>query len=279
MAHHTTTHEQDTTCADGIVASRFDPGTPHPARIYNYWLAGKDHFPADRRAAEELIRHRPEVVAGARANRAFLARSVRYLAARCGIRQFLDIGTGLPAPANTHEVAQQAAPDCAVVYADNDPLVLVYARALLTCRPPGRCGYVDADLRDTATLLDKAARTLDFTRPAAVLLLAILHFIPDSDDPAGIVATLTSVLAPGSYLVISHLTGDLAPGPVAAGVGAYNDKVPTGVTPRTHAQVTAMFGGLSLVPPGVVPVNEWRPATAGPAARADLYAGMARSDR
>ena len=279
MAHHTTTHEQDTTCADGIVASRFDPGTPHPARIYNYWLAGKDHFPADRRAAEEVIRHRPEVVAGARANRAFLARSVRYLAARCAIRQFLDIGTGLPAPANTHEVAQQAAPDCAVVYADNDPLVLVYARALLTCRPPGRCGYVDADLRDTATLLDKSSRTLDFTRPVAVLLLAVLHFIPDSDDPAGIVATLTSVLAPGSYLVISHLTGDLAPGPVAAGVGAYNDKVPTGVTPRTHAQVTAMFGGLSLVPPGVVPVNEWRPATAGPAARADLYAGMARSDR
>ena len=123
--------------------------------------------------------------------RAFLARAVRYLAAERGIRQFLDIGTGLPAPASTHEVAQQAAPDCAVVYADNDPLVLVYARALLTCRPPGRCGYVDADLRDTATLLEKATRTLDFSRPAAVLLLAILHFIPDSDDPAGIVATLT----------------------------------------------------------------------------------------
>ena len=180
--------------------------------------------------------------------------------------------------ASTHEVAQQAAPDCAVVYADNDPLVLVYARALLTCRPPGRCGYVDADLRDTATLLEKASRTLDFARPAAVLLLAILHFIPDSDDPAGIVATLTHALAPGSYLVISHLTGDLAPGPVAAGVGAYNDIVPTGVTPRTHAQVTALFGGLPLVPPGVVPVTEWRP-TAGPAAHADLYAGMARLDR
>jgi hypothetical protein len=228
--------------------------------------------------AEEVIRHRPEVVAGARANRAFLARAVRYLAARCGIRQFLDIGTGLPAPASTHEVAQQAAPDCAVVYADNDPLVLVYARALLTCSLPGRCGYVDADLRDTAVLLEKASRTLDFTRPAAVLLLAVLHFIPDSDDPAGIVATLTRALAPGSYLVISHLTGDLAPGPVAAGVDAYNDVVPMAVTPRSHAQVTALFGGLSLVPPGVVPVAEWR-STAGPAARADLYAGMARRDR
>ena len=202
-----TAQQQGTTRADGTVVSRFDPETPHPARIYNYWLAGKDHFPADRRAAEAVIRHRPEVVAGARANRAFLARAVRYLAAERGFRQFLDIGAGLPAPCNTHEVAQQAAPGCAVVYADNDPLVLVYARALLTARPPGRCGYVDADLRDTATLLGKASRTLDFTRPAAVLLLAILHFIPDSDDPAGIVATLTSALAPGSYLVISHLTG------------------------------------------------------------------------
>jgi hypothetical protein len=272
------TAQQDTTRADGTVASRFDPDTPHPARIYNYWLAGKDHFPADRRAAEEVIRHRPEVVAGARANRAFLARSVRYLAARCGIRQFLDIGTGLPAPASTHEVAQQAAPDCAVVYADNDPLVLAFARALLTCRPPGRSGYVDADLRDTATLLDKSSRTLDFTRPVAVLLLAVLHFIPDSDDPEGIVATLISTLAPGSYVVISHLTGDLAPGPVAAGVDAYNEMVPTGVTPRTHAQVTALFGGLSLVPPGVVPVAEWR-STTSPVTRADLYAGMARRDR
>jgi len=273
-----TAQQQGTTRADGTVASRFDPDTAHPARIYNYWLAGKDHFPADRRAAEAVIRHRPEVVAGARANRAFLARAVRYLAAERGIRQFLDIGAGLPAPCNTHEVAQQAAPGCAVVYADNDPLVLVYARALLTARPPGRCGYVDADLRDTATLLERASRTLDFTRPAAVLLLAILHFIPDSDDPAGIVARLISSLAPGSYLVISHLTGDLAPGPVAAGVGAYNDLVPTGVTPRTHAQVTALFGGLPLVPPGVVPVTEWRP-TIGPAARADLYAVMARHDR
>ncbi len=259
--------------------SRFDPETPHPARVYNYWLGGKDHFDADRRAAEEVMRRRPEVVTGARANRAFLARVVRYLAAECGIRQFLDIGTGLPAPASTHEVAQQAAPGCTVVYADNDPLVLVYARALLTCRPPGRCGYIGADLRHPSALLRQAANLLDFTRPAAVLLLAILHFIPDSDDPAAIVATLARALAPGSYLVISHLTGDLAPGPVAAGVGAYNEAVPTAVTPRSHAQVTALFGGLPLVPPGVVPVIEWRTAIAGAAAQADLYAGVARCGR
>jgi hypothetical protein len=268
--------QQVSTYADDTARSRFDPEIPHPARIYNYWLAGKDHFPADRRAAEEVIRHRPQVVAGARANRAFLARAVRYLAGDCGIRQFLDIGTGLPAPDSTHEVAQQVAPDCTVVYADNDPLVLVYARALLTCPPPGRCAYIDADLRDTPAILAQAARTLDFARPVAVLLLAILHFIPDSDDPAGIVAALTSALAPGSYLVISHLTSDLAPGPVTAGVGAYNAAVPMGVIPRTHAQVTALFGGLRLVPPGVVPLTEWRPAVAGPAAQADLYAGVAR---
>jgi hypothetical protein len=273
-----TVQRQGTAHADGTAGSRFDPEIPHPARIYNYWLTGKDHFRADRRAAEEVIRHRPQVVAGARANRAFLARSVRYLAAECGIRQFLDIGTGLPAPASTHEVAQQAAPDCTVVYTDNDPLVLVYARALLTARPPGRCGYVDADLRDTATLLAQASRTLDFSRPAAVLLLAILHFIQDSDDPPGIVATLASALAPGSYLVISHLTGDLAPDPVAAAVATYNAAVPTAVISRSHAQVTALFGGLPLVPPGVVPVAEWRP-TPGPAAQADLFAGVARRDR
>jgi SAM-dependent methyltransferase len=271
--------QQGTAHAGGNAPSRFDPATPHPARIYNYWLAGKDHFPADRRAAQEVIRHRPQVVAGARANRAFLARAVRYLAAECGIRQFLDIGTGLPAPASTHEVAQQAAPDCAVVYADNDPLVLVYARALLTCRPPGRCGYVDADLRNPSALLRQAASLLDFTRPVAVLLLAILHFIPDSDDPPGIVATLTRALAPGSYLVISHLTSDLAPSPVAAGVDAYNAAVPTAVVPRSHSQVTALFGGLSLVPPGVVPVTEWRPTIVGVCAQADLYAGMARHAR
>jgi SAM-dependent methyltransferase len=273
-----TIQQQSPTRASGAGGARFDSETPHPARIYNYWLGGKDHFDADR-AAQEVIRHRPEVVAGARANRAFLARAVRYLAAECGIRQFLDIGTGLPAPDATHQVAQRAAPDCAVAYADNDPLVLVYARALLTSRTPGRCGYIDADLRDTAALLAQASRILDFTRPAAVLLLAILHFIPEGDDPAGVVATLARALAPGSYLAISHLTGDLAPGPVAAGVGAYNDAVPMGVTPRSHAQVTALFGGLPLVPPGVVPVAEWRPALPGPAGRADLYAGVARRGR
>jgi S-adenosyl methyltransferase len=155
---------------------------------------------------------------------------VAYLAAECGIRQFLDIGTGLPAPDATHEVAQAVAPDCAVAYADNDPLVLVYARALLTARPPGRCGYVHADLRDPAALLAQASATLDFTQPVAVLLLAILHFLPAADDPAGIVGALARALAAGSYLVLSHLTADFAPDQVGAAVAAYNAVVPAGVT-------------------------------------------------
>jgi hypothetical protein len=257
---------------------RFDPSVPHPARVYAYWLGGKDHYPADRHAAEEVIRHRPQVVAGARANRAFLARVVRFLAAECGIRQFLDIGTGLPAPHNTHEVAQAIAPDSRIVYVDNDPLVLVHARALLTGTTQGSCDYVDADLRDTPAIMAGAARTLDFTRPAAILLLAVLHFISDADDPAGIVTTLARHLAPGSFVVISHLTSDFAPGPVTVGVAAFNALVPTTLIPRSHAQVSGLFGGLPLVPPGVVPLTEWRPALGGPAPRnADMYAGIAHT--
>jgi len=257
--------------------SGFDPSVAHPARVYAYWLGGKDHWPADRQAAEEVIRRRPQVVAGARANRAFLGRVVRYLAAECGIRQYLDIGTGLPAPDGTHEVAQAIAPDSRVVYVDNDPLVLVHARALLTSTGQGMCEYIDADLRDTATITAQAAQTLDFTQPAAVLFLAVLHFIPDAHDPAAIVAALASVLAPGSFVVISHLTADIAPSQVGAGVAAYNTRVPAGLVPRTHTQVSALFGGLPLVPPGVVPVTEWRPPIAGHSRQpADMYGGLAR---
>src|SRR5262249_15009211 len=213
-----------------------------------------------------------------RANRAFLARVVRYLAGECGIRQFLDIGTGLPAPNSTHQVAQAIAPDSRIVYVDNDPLVLVHARALLTSAPQGSCDYIETDLRNTTAVLAGAARTLDLSRPVAVLLLAVLHFLADTDDPAAVVAALARRLAPGSFVVISHLTADFAPGPVAAGVEAYNTLVPTTLVPRSHAQVSALFGGLSLVPPGVVPIAEWRPAIVSPLPHAaDLSAGMARA--
>jgi hypothetical protein len=254
----------------------FTPDVAHPARVYNVWIGGKDGYAADRKAAEEVAQCRPQVVAGARGNRAFLARAVRYLAGQRGIGQFLDIGPGLPAPGATHNVAQAIDPQTRVVYVDNDPLVLAHARALLTSLPEGACDYLDADLRDPEVIIRDAARTLDFTQPAAIMLVAVLHFIPDASDPQGIVATLAGALAPGSFVAISHLTADFAPDQVASGVAAYNNLVPAGITARSHAHVTALFGGLPLVPPGVVPVSEWRPAVDCQSGQgADMYAGLA----
>jgi hypothetical protein len=256
--------------------ARFDPSVPHPARVYNVWLGGKDGLAADRKAAEEVAACRPQVVAGARANRALLARAMRYLAGQRGVRQFIDIGPGLPAPGNSHQVAQAIAPESKIVYVDNDPLVLAHARALLTSTPEGICDYIDADLRSPEVIVKGAAHTLDFSQPVAALLVAVLHFIPDADDPAGIVARLVAALAPGSFVAISHLTADFAPGEVGVGVAAYNALVPVGITARTHAHVTTLFGGLSLVPPGVVPVSEWRPDYAPVhGVSADVYAGLA----
>jgi SAM-dependent methyltransferase len=256
--------------------TRFDPSVPHPARVYACWLGSKDHYPADREVAEEVAAHRPQVVAGARDNRAFLARAIRYLAGQRGVDQFLDVGPGLPAPLATHEVAQAITPGSKIVYVDSDPLVMAHARALLTSKTEGSCEYVDADLRDPDTIVREAARTLDFTRPTGLILVAVLHFIPDADDPAALVAALASALAPGSFVAISHVTADFAPDQVGAGVAAYNALVPAGITARSHREVTALFGGLALVPPGVVPVSEWRPDH-GPvrAVSADVYAGLA----
>jgi len=267
---------------DGRTATSawFTPGVPQPARVYSVWIGGKDHYPADRNVAEKVAACRPQVVAGARANRAFLTRVVRYLAGPCGVRQFLDIGPGLPAPGATHAVAQAMAPESRIVYVDNDPLVLMHARALLISARGGACGYVGADVRDAGTILREAARTLDFSRPTALILAAVLHFLPDTDDPPGVVAAVTAGLAPGSFVAISHLTCDFAPDQVLSGVAAYNAAVPVGITARSHAQVTALFGGLSLVAPGVVPVAEWRPdAGDRPARHADLYAGLAVTGR
>jgi hypothetical protein len=253
----------------------FDPAVAHPARVYNVWLGGKDHYAPDRAAAQRVVECRPQVVAGARANRQFLGRVVRHLAGHRGISQFLDIGTGLPAPDNTHEVAQSLNPAARIVYADNDPLVLTHARALLTGTPEGSCDYLDADLHDPAAILAGAARTLDLARPAAVLLLAVLHFLPEADDPAGILATVAAGLAPGSFVAITHLTSDFAPAAVASGVAAYNEAVPRAITARSHAQVTALLGGLPLIPPGVVPVSEWRADPGRVRQPADLYAALA----
>ena len=257
---------------------RFNPNAPHPARVYDYWLGGKDNYAADRELGESMLAANPGLRIAARANRAFLARTVRYLAADAGIRQFLDIGTGLPTANNTHEVAQSVAPESRVVYVDNDPIVLSHARALLTSRPEGCTAYIDDDLRNTGGILADAAATLDFARPVAVVLLAVLHFIPDADDPGGIVAALMSAVPPGSYLVISHITADFDSEVMTEAIRRFNDRAGGEAgTLRSRAEILRFFDGLRLVEPGLVRIPEWRPASEIEArAAAPLWGGVAR---
>jgi hypothetical protein len=225
---------------------------PHPARRYNYWLGGKDNFDADRRSADEIERMVPGMRAGVRANREVLRRVVTYLAGEAGIRQFLDVGTGLPTADNTHEVAQRLAPDSQVVYVDNDPLVLAHARALLT----GRTAYLEADLRDPDRILAAAAETLDFERPVALLLVGVLHFVPGQGAGKPLVDRLMSALPPGSFLFVTHVTNDFLPPEVVEGVQGRSD-----FWMRPKAEIAELFDGLELLEPGVVPTTEWRPDT------------------
>ncbi|WP_300611274.1 SAM-dependent methyltransferase [Trebonia sp.] len=237
-----------------------DTAHAHPARVYNYWLGGKDNFAADREAAERAIAANPGIVADVRANRAFLTRAVRYLVTEGGIRQFLDIGTGLPAAGNTHEVAQAADPRARVVYVDNDPIVLSHAQALLSSSREGVTAYLDADLRDTAAILRAAAKTLDFAAPVAIMLLIILHLIPDSDDPHGIVASLVRAVPAGSYLVLAHPASDIRTEQMAEMTKRVNERMSRpGATMRDRAAVTRFFDGLDLLDPGVVQPQQWRP--------------------
>jgi S-adenosyl methyltransferase len=242
---------------DGAEAD-FDTTVAHPARVWDYLLGGKDNFAADRTAGEQLLRIMPEMGLVARGGREFLARAVHFLAAEAGIRQFLDIGTGLPTAENTHEVAQRAAPESRIVYVDNDPIVLTHARALLTSDPRGETAYISADIRDTETILREATQILDFTQPVAVMLLAVLHFIPDSDDPHGIVARLMQAVPPGSYLVVSHASSDIMVPTVEAGAEIYNEHSAVSINLRTEQQVARFFDGLELVPPGMTPLGHWR---------------------
>ena len=257
--------------------AKIDTSTPHPARVYDYWLGGKDNFEADRQAARAAIKIFPHTVQSAVACRAFLARVVHYLAGEAGIRQFLDIGTGLPSGDNVHEVAQSAAPDSRIVYVDNDPIVLLHAETLLTSSAQGATAYLDADVRDTGRILAEAARTLDFGQPVAVLLFAIMHFIPDAQDPAGIVRTLMDPLPPGSYLAIGHHTADIHPEMEEFARHMSERNPEFRATLRSRAQVTGFFGGLELVPPGVVQISKWRPRSDLEAkAQAALWGGVAR---
>ena len=266
---------------DGGPEEREIPGinlsVPHPARVYDYFLQGKDNFEADRIAAEAGIKAFPKTAESARASRAFLRRVVRFLTAEAGIRQFLDIGTGLPSGENVHQVAQSLAPDARIVYADNDPIVLAHAQALLKGNPAGAVAYLDADLRDPEKILGDAARTLDFSQPVGLLLLGILHNVGDEYDPRGIVRRLVQAIPPGSYLAISHLTADIYP-ELAGFAEALNERqLDAPLVLRDHAQVTSFFEGLDLVEPGVVQLSKWRAQTeAESAAAAALWGGAAR---
>jgi len=257
----------------------FDTTVPHFARVYDYWLGGKDNFAADRAAGDQAIRACPDIAVSARANRAFLARAVRFLAGEAGIRQFLDIGTGLPTGNNTHEVAQFVAPEARIVYVDNDPFVLSHARAMLASRPEGVTGYVEADLRDPQKIVDTAARLLDFGQPIAVMLMTILQHIDDEDDPGKIVATLMAAMPPGSCLAISHPAKDIDAESMAKMAKRLNRILPESITLRSRAEVASFFDGLELVQPGMVQASKWRPVNemeaVGPAA---LWAGVARKN-
>jgi hypothetical protein len=258
------------------LSARLNPTVAHPARVYDYWLGGTNNFAADREAAEQVISVRPAIRAEVRANRAFLGRAVRYLTAEAGIRQFLDIGTGLPSADNTHEVAQSVAPEARVVYADNDPIVLVHARALLASAPEGVTAYADADLRDTQRVLAAARETLDLGEPVAVMLIAMVHHVPDGDDPYGIVARLVDAVAPGSYLVLSHPASDIDVAAVTEVARRYNARVPAGQQRRSRDEFARFFTGLDLLEPGVVPTTQWRRAEPAGSAPVPMWAGVGR---
>jgi hypothetical protein len=255
----------------------FDTSVAHFARVYDYWLGGKDNFAVDRAAGDLAIRAFPDVAVSARANRAFLARAVRFLAGEAGIRQFLDIGTGIPTGNNTHQVAQYQAPESRVVYVDNDPFVLAHARALLASSPEGTTEYIEADLRDPQRIVDTAARLLDFERPVAVMLMTILQHIDDEDEPQKIVAALMDGMPDGSYLAISHPADDIDPEPMAKMADRLNRVLAEPITLRSHAEVASFFEGLELVQPGLVQTSRWRPVNESEASGpATLWAGIAQ---
>jgi hypothetical protein len=257
----------------------FDSGRPSIARVYDYWLGGKDNYIADRELAEQVMAVYPDIVYSVRANRAFLARAVRYLVTECGIRQFLDVGTGIPAADNTHEVAQRLAPDSRVVYVDNDPVVLAHARALLRSSPQGACAYLDADMRDPAAILAAAADTLDFGQPVAVMLIAAVHCISDDDQARSIVRQLTGACPPGSYLAITHATTDFSTGQVSQMNRLLNESAMAEkrVT-RDRAGIMRLLDGCELVEPGLVRVPQWRPDSELEAASpCGLWGGVART--
>ena len=261
---------------DGSYASgQLPPGelnasVPHPARVWNYFLGGKDNFPADREAGDQVLALMPEIVDSARADRAFLRRVVRYLAGEAGIRQFLDIGTGLPTADNTHEVAQAVAPESRIVYVDNDPIVLAHARALLTSGPAGVTDYVEADVRDTDKLLQAAARTLDFSQPVALMMLGILNFVVDDDEAHAIVNRLLDAASSGSYLAVVHPTREVHGEAMAKTLRLWNERGGAPIVDRSPQELARFFDRLELLEPGVVSCSQWRPDPGDPSSQVEV---------
>ncbi|MGC1213065.1 MAG: SAM-dependent methyltransferase [Micromonospora sp.] len=267
---------------EGSPSSRIDPSVPHAARRYDYWLGGKDNFAADRESGDAVAAAYPAIRTTVIENRRFLQRATRHLAVEAGVRQFLDIGTGIPTSPNLHEIAQAAAPESRVVYVDNDPIVLAHARALLTSAPEGVTAYVDADLRDPERILrhPEVLAALDLTRPVGLMLVAVLHFLRDSDDPYGVTRRLIEAIPSGSYVVISHATTDLVPRHIAATATPTTRTSMIDMAFRSRDEFAAFFDGLDLIAPGVSPVTEWRaedlPEQRTPVAQASMYAAVAR---
>jgi trans-aconitate methyltransferase len=255
----------------------FDTGVANAARMWNYWIGGKDNFRADREAGELVLEAMPALPVVAQMLRRFLITSVGDLSAS-GVRQFLDIGTGLPTADNTHDVAQRAAPASRIVYVDHDPVVISHARALLTSSAAGKTDYIQADLRDWPTISAGAQQTLDFSRPVGVLLIAVLHFILDEEDPHRLISQMMADLAPGSYLVIAHAASDIQASTAAAMAQSYNATSSLTITPRDRDTVSRFFDGLEMVGPGLMPLDQWRGS--GPASTAEsglsCYCGIGR---
>ena len=267
----------DVPSAEGPLSAKINTYVPHAPRIWNHWLGGKDNFAVDREVGDRMAAMYPDIVRIARADRAFLGRAVRHLVEEEGIRQFLDIGTGLPTAENTHQVAQALAPESRIVYVDNDPLVLSHARALLVGSPEGATDYIDMDLHDPESILARAAETLDLDRPVAVMLLGVLIYVPDTAEAYSIVGRLLERLPAGSFLVIAHSTSEVYGEATEEVVRLRNKAVDPPMTLRTGAEIARFFDGLRLLEPGVVSCTRWRPdADASAERELDEFCGVAR---
>ncbi|MBO1330135.1 SAM-dependent methyltransferase [Streptomyces sp. VRA16 Mangrove soil] len=239
--------------------ARLRTDVSHSARIWNYWLGGKDNYPVDEEVGEQILGFVPALPRSAVADRQFLARAVKFLVAKAGMRQFLDIGTGLPTVDNTHEVAQRTDPSCRIVYVDNDPIVLRHATALLTSTPEGATDYIEADLHDPDAILEGAARTLDFSKPVALTMLGVVNFVMDTDEAQAIVHKLLAALPSGSHLVISHPTTEVDGEAMTQAVQYWNGQGSAPMTLRSRAELLRLFEGVELLEPGVVSCSRWRP--------------------